>query len=97
MTAARIAIGIVGLVGLLILGLASSLVSSEIVEKVNDRLPKEQQFAPLWWYWPRTRRLWQEYTRLYPDGALLRKLRTLGVLAFACLVTSGWAIGLFGR
>ena len=78
-------------------GIASSLVSFEMVEKVNEQLPKDQQFALLWWYWPKTQRLWREYKMLYPDGSLLRRLRILGALMFVCLFTCVWAFGFFAR
>jgi hypothetical protein len=97
MTTARLIIGVLALVCVPVCGIASSLVSFEMVEKVNERLPKDQQFALLWWYWPKTQRLWREYKMLYPDGSLLRRLRTLGALMFACLFTCVWAFGFFAR
>jgi hypothetical protein len=97
MTTARFIIGIFALVCVSVCGIASSLVSLEMVGRVNERLPKDQQFAPLWWYWPKIQRLWREYKMLYPDGSLLTRLRILGVLMFACLFTCVWAFGFLAR
>src|SRR5713101_5120719 len=95
MTTARVIIGILALGCESPCGIASSLVSFEMVERVNERLPKDQQFAPLWWYWSKNLRLWREYQALYPDGSLLRNLRALGVLIFVCLFTGVWDFGFF--
>ncbi len=97
MTTTRFIIGVFALVCVPVCGIASSLVSFEMVEKVNERLPKDQQFAALWWHGPKNRRLWREYKMLYPGGSLLRKLCTLGVLMFACLLTCVWALGFLAR
>jgi hypothetical protein len=97
MITARLIIGVIVLVCLPVCGIASSLVSFEMAEKVNERFPKDQQFALLWWYWPKIQRLWREYKMLYPDGSLLRRLRILGALMFACLFTCVWAFGFFAR
>jgi len=97
MTIARLIIGILALICGSVCGIASSLVSFDMVEKVNERLPKDQQFALLGWYWPKIQRLWREYKMLYPDGSLLRRLRFWGVLMFACLFTCVWAFGFFAR
>ena len=95
MTTARVIIGILALGCESACGIASSLVSFEMVERVNERLPKDQQFAPLWWYWSKNLRLWREYKVLYPDVSLLRNLRALGVLIFVCLFTGVWDFGFF--
>jgi hypothetical protein len=72
-------------------------VGLEIVDKVNQRLPQEQQFALLGWYWPKYSRLWREYRMLYPDGKLLRRMGIPAVVTIACLMTCAWALGFFGR
>jgi hypothetical protein len=97
MTTARLIIGLIALVCASICGIGSSLVSFEMIERVNERLPKDQQFATLWWYCPKIRRLWREYKTLYPDGSLLNRLRILGVLIFACLLICFWAFGFLAR
>jgi hypothetical protein len=95
MTATRLIIGVFALACVPVCGIASNLVSFEMVEKVNERLPKDQQFAALWWHWPKNQRLWREYRMLYPDGTLLRRLLTLGASMFACILTCAWAFGFF--
>jgi hypothetical protein len=89
---ARIIVGVFALLGMSVCGLLSNLVFFDIVEKVNERLPKEQQFAPLWWYWPKYQKLRREYKRLYPEGTLLRKVRVLIVVAFACTLIFAWVL-----
>ena len=69
----------------------------EMVDKVNDLLPKGEQFAPLGWYYSKNRRLKREYKRLYPDGRLLLKVRVLTALMFACLLICAWGFGFFAR
>jgi hypothetical protein len=53
-----------------ICGLLSTFAGYEMMDKVNAKLPKEDQFDPLGWYWSTTRRLHREYKRLYPSGRL---------------------------
>jgi hypothetical protein len=93
----RFVIATVALVGVSACGLISNIVFFQMVAKVNERLPKERQFAPLWWYWPKYQRLKAEYKKLYPGGNLLRRVRVLGVLMFACLLICAWAVGFFAR
>jgi hypothetical protein len=94
MIPARLIIGIAALVCASVCGIASSLVTFEMVDKVNERLPEEQQFALLGRYWSKRQRLHREYKRLYPDGGLLRRLRTLVVLACSCLLICVLSFGL---
>ncbi len=47
---ARIIIGIIALVGVSGCGLISTLVSNQIVDKVNDKLPETEQFEALGWH-----------------------------------------------
>jgi hypothetical protein len=65
----------------------------EMMDKVNARLPQEQQFDPSWWYFPKTQRLHREYRRLYPEGRLFQRVRTLMAVSFVCLLTSAWCLG----
>ena|SRR5215469_9252207 len=75
--------------------ITSSVVISEMVDRVNEKLPQERQFSHLWWYWEKYQRLFSEYRRLYPDGGLPRRFRILAVLLFACFVVSAWGLGFF--
>jgi hypothetical protein len=90
-------VGIVALAGVSICGLVGSLASFEMVDKVNDMLPKEQRFAALGWYFSKYQRLNREYKRLYPDGRLLLKVRVLTALMFACLLICALSFGFFAR
>jgi len=72
----RVIVGIAALAFGSICAIASSFVTFEMVDRVNERLPPDPQFSPAWWYWSKKRRLWREYKRLYPEGSLLRKLGT---------------------
>jgi hypothetical protein len=90
-------VGIVALAGVSICGLLGSLVSFEMVDKVNDRLPKDQQFAELGWYFSKYQRFNREYKRLYPGRRLLVKRRRLAALMFACLLVAAWGFGFFIR
>jgi len=93
----RIIVGVAALACSSICGVASTFLILEMVDRVNERLPKDQQFSQLWWYWSKTRRLLREYKRLYPDGRLRGKFLALVVLMFACILTTAWEVGLFGR
>jgi len=77
--------------------MVASLLAFKMVDEVNKRLPREQQFSPLGWYWSKHRRLASEYQRLYPDGNLLRRYRVLTALMFASGLISAWVFGIFGR
>lgn len=94
--APRFVIGIVALVGVSACGMLSALASLEMADKVNEKLPKEDQFSTLGWYWPKTWRLHREYNRLYPSGHLSRNVWLLAGLTLACLLISAWSFGFFG-
>ena len=93
----RLMVGIVALAGGSICGVLGSLVSFEMIDKVNDRLPKDQRFAELGWYFSKYQRFNREYRRLCPDGRLLVKQRVLTALMFACLLITAWGFGFFTR
>jgi hypothetical protein len=95
--AARVIVGILALACGSICGLVSGSAYSEMTDKVNERLPKEQQFAELWWYASKYQRLHREYKRLYPEGRLLLRVRVLTVAMFACWLICAWGIGLFAK
>jgi hypothetical protein len=93
--AVRVIIGIVALACVSVCGIMLSLVSTEMVDKVNEKLPEGGQFGALGWYLPKTQRLHREYRRLYPDGRLLLRLRVLISVAIVCLLICAWSIGVF--
>jgi len=89
----RIIIGIVALACVSICGLVATLANIEMMDKVNDKLPEEEQFATLGWHLSKQQRLQREYKTLYPTGPLLLKFRVVLALMFACLLICGWAFG----
>lgn len=94
---ARVISGVVALACVPTCGLSAMVALLEMVDKVNDKLPKEEQFDALGWYLAKRYRLNREYRRLYPDGRLLSKARTLEALMIACLLIAGWGFGIFAR
>ena len=88
-------IGALALAGSAICGLLSTIASFEMVDQVNRRLAKEDQFGELGWYPAKAMRLHREYKRLYPSGRLSRRVRVLGGLMFFCLLICAWSFGFF--
>jgi hypothetical protein len=73
-----------------ICAVASSIVTNQILNAVNERLPPEQRIGPWFWYWGKYCRLYREYRRLYPDGRLIKKggiLIIVGATSFLAAVT----------
>jgi hypothetical protein len=68
------------------LGLASTIAQFAMVDAVNEKLPKSEQFDPFWWYPPKTVKLFLAYRRLYPTGRLLRRQVILGTTMLVCLL-----------
>jgi hypothetical protein len=66
-----------------------------MVNQVIERLAKEDRFAELGWYLPKTVRLHSQYKRLYPSGRLSRRVLALGGLMFFCLLICAWSFGFF--
>jgi len=95
--APREILGAVALACVAVVGIISTLTHLEMVDKVNEHLPKEEQFDQLGWYMTKSLRLFREYKRLFPDGRLRLKLWVLTALMFACVVVSAWGFGFFGH
>ena len=95
MSLARVIVAIVAITLFIIAGVSSFGVFHQIVEEVNQRLPEGKQFDPLWWYWPKNRRLMAEYRRLCPERTLEVKYRLLVAAGFVSLFVLAWAIGFF--
>ena len=91
----RVTIVIVALVCISACGLIGTIANFEMVEKVNEGLPKEEPFAELGWR-SKILRLHREYRKPYPDGRLLLKVRVLRALVIACLLICAWSLGFFG-
>ena len=95
--ATHVVVGIAALVCVSIRAMFSTFASWERMDKVNDKLPREEQFATLWWYASKSLRLHREYKRLYSDGRLLVKVRALTAIMFACVLISAWGLGFFAK
>jgi hypothetical protein len=88
-------VGVVALACVAVCGMIVAFAAFEMMDKVNDRLPREQQFDPLGWYLPKYQRLQIEYRRLYPNGRLVAKTRVAMALGFASLLVAAWGLGFF--
>jgi len=64
-----------------------------IVDAVNAKLPKDDQFNPIGWWLPKTLRLHHQYNRLYPDGPLVRRQGILAAVMLFCIVLVAGLIG----
>lgn len=74
-------------------GVIGALITERMVTDVNAQLPVQEQFARTGWHALKTRRLWQTYRGLYPNGPLVARVRmvsTVGVIAATGLT---WAAG----
>jgi hypothetical protein len=92
----RVVVGIFALACVSACGLLSTAATFEMVDKVNEKLPKGDRFSHLGWYWSKTRRLRREYSRLYPSGPLSRRRRVLSGLMLTCALICAWGFGFFG-
>jgi len=85
-------IAVLALVCATIFNIWYGLITSEIVDKVNERLPPDQQFSHLWWYWAKYRRLDAAYDAYYPEGRLRRRSRRLFYIACFFMIICAWAV-----
>ena len=74
-------------------GLASTINQLAIVDAVNAQLPSREQFDPFWWGPHKTLKLQREYSRLYPDGRLLRRQSVMIAAMFVCLLLAALFLG----
>lgn len=88
----RVIVGVLALASVSVCGLISTLANLEMVDKVNEQLPKTGQFEQFGWHAEKTLRLHREYKRLYPSGHLSRKVHVFGGLMFASLLTCVWSL-----
>jgi hypothetical protein len=95
--AGRLVVGIIALILASVCGFISSLTQFEMMDKVNAKLPKEDQFDPAWWYYSKTNRIHREYTRLYPTGQLLRRARILWGVMCVCMLICALSLGILGK
>ena len=69
-------------------GIAATITQFAIVDAVNEKLPKNEQFEHLGWYLTKTARLYREYRRFYPTGKLLRRQYILWSIMLVCVVVA---------
>jgi hypothetical protein len=89
--------GMVFSVAMAICGLLSSLRIFEMADRVNEKLPKEEQFETLGWHLSKQQDLWRSYKSLYPNGALLLQVRVLMAFSFVFLLVAAWCFSFFAR
>jgi hypothetical protein len=94
--ATRIVVCVAALACVSICGVIAAVAGLEMADKVNEKLPREDQFGELGWHAPKTLRLYREYKRLCPDGRLLRKIHALTAVMAACGLFSPGALGSLG-
>ena len=90
----RFATVILLLLGVGALGTASAITGFKIVDAVNAKLPKQEQFEPLGWYLTKTIRLHREYRRLYPTGRLLWRQGIFASFMLGGIVLAGVLMGI---
>jgi len=93
-SSAKIAIGILRLLMCSACGVWATIISMNVVDKVNKHLPENQRFGQLWWGLGKRLRLRREYRRQFPDGRDLRRLDLITALALGALVILAIDIGL---
>ena len=93
----HIIVGIMAFICGVACAITASVVAFKMVDRVNEKLPEEQQLSPLWWHLPKLLRLLTEYKRIYPDEGLARRFRVLTVLLFAFFLVAAWGLGFFSR
>jgi len=86
--AIRLAIGILAFTCAMICIFIGNLAQWRMVEDVNRKLPRVQQFGFLGWHFRKTRRLWMMYRELYPSGPLLLRSKLSALGAFLFLTTA---------
>ena len=91
------ATGIAALVCASICGFIATFVNFEMIDLVNAKLPKDEQFERAWWYLDKALRLRREYKRFYPRGRHIQRIYTLEAVMFGCGIVSAWAFGFLVR
>jgi hypothetical protein len=88
--------GMVFSVAMAVCGLLTSLRIFEMVDRVNEKLPREQ-FEALGWHLSKQQDLWRSYKSLYPNGALLLQVHVLTAFGFVFLLVAAWCFSFFAR
>ena len=84
--------GVAAIVCVSLSGLVSTLLTFEIVNKVNEKLLETEKFEYFGWHFAKHVRLNREYRRLYPNGKLVQRLYILMALIVFSLVVAAWCL-----
>ena len=93
LTTPQLAFIVLGVVGMGIVGVSSTVTGMQMVQAVNAKLPVNERFAEFGWYLSKTQRLFREYRRLYPAGTLVRRQMRLLFGGLGCVVLTAVALG----
>jgi len=75
------------LIGASVCGLASSVVSTQIVTEVNAHLPNDKKFSEAFWYPGKASRVILEHGRFCPKSNLRTIRRALMATFAVCVIT----------
>ena len=89
----QVVVLVVFAIGAGVCGLASTLIGWRIVDDVNSRLPEKQQASWFGWHYSKSRRLIEEYRRLYPEGRRVDQQAMLAGASLALAIAVGWLFG----
>lgn len=88
----RLIVGFVAVLCASVSGLALGILVFEMVDRVNEKLPKEGRFTKFGAYYFAYGKLKRQYNSLYPSRTLSRRVRALAVLMFACFLVAVLAL-----
>lgn len=91
----RLIFAVVGMLGVMVSAVFSNILIDEMLDRVNAKLPEQEQISPIFWHYWKLRRLTREYKRLYPDAPLIKKINRLRVILFASSLVMVWGGGFF--
>ena len=97
MISLRFAVGVIAIVGVSVCGLVGTFVKFEIVDRVNENLPIEQQYSWAGWHAGKVGRLFSDYRKFYPNGGLIRKLYLVWATGVGFLVLAAGAFRFFAK
>jgi hypothetical protein len=93
----HLAILIVSVLGMAACGITASVLNAEMVDQLNEKLPKGAHFPPAIWYHAKTRALHREYQKLIPERRLVLQQRVVTAVWAACLLAAAYGSGLFSH
>ena len=80
-------------IGAVLCGLVGTLIAERMVTDVNARLPAREQLSRTGWDHFKSQRLLETYSRLYPRGPLLVRLRVVSLVFVAIVPGLLWSEG----